>query len=147
MPARSLRTLEMRFWSKVYVPGFGFIADPNDLPRILVVHRDVCWEWRGARHVKGYGHFRVRQEDLDGCALKEGEVLRCNRLALTLVVGPAPLDKPYALHRCDNPPCVNPTPEKHLRWGTSSENNCETYARFRREPKRIELHGVQGEMI
>lgn len=98
---------------------------------------DVCWPWTGALSTKGYGHFRV---DNNGTG-----VVRAHRLALTLTLGPAPDDKPYGLHRCDNPSCCHVHP-KHVYWGTQSENVKDEYVRYRRYPKSIELHGVQQEL-
>ena len=136
MPRWPTRTLAMRFWTKVFVPGYGYISDPGDVPQLAATYADVCWEWRGARNYRGYGHFQITK----------GHVVRCNRLALELAGRPQPDDLPYSLHKCDNPSCVNPGPQ-HLNWGNQPENMKQMWLKGRHtEPKKIELFGVQGEL-
>ena len=53
-------------------------------------------------------------------------LLYAHRIACERAHGPAPHDQPFALHSCDNPPCVNP---EHLSWGTPSRNGLERWAR------------------
>jgi hypothetical protein len=83
-----------RFWPKVA------ISDPL-----------VCWEWTASRgsNIPGctYGRFQV-----------DGRNLMANRVAWVLTHGPIP-DGMSVLHRCDNPPCCNPS---HLYLGTHTEN-------------------------
>jgi len=101
-----------RFWSKVAVAG-----------------ADECWEWRASRDANGYGLFclsgggRVRAHrfswEMANCEIPEGLII---------------------LHRCDNPPCVNPA---HLRLGTQADNVADMVAKGRQKPPpapREELH-------
>jgi hypothetical protein len=102
-------TTEERFWAKVDRRG-----------------PDECWPWVGSRQQDGYGqlwngsrleiatHIALR---LDGRPLEPGQ---------------------YALHRCDNPPCVNPG---HLIAGDARTNSHDMLAkgRFRVGERRKEM--------
>ncbi len=69
---------------------------------------DECVEWPyGKNDSKNYGGFITPYSR------------RAHASILWLTAGEPPEGKPYALHSCDNPPCVNP---KHLRWGNHQEN-------------------------
>lgn len=66
-----------------------------------------CIEWRGARHRQGYGSQRVG-----------GRTVLAHRVAFERANGPIP-NGLHVLHRCDNPPCVNP---EHLFLGSHQDN-------------------------
>lgn len=68
---------------------------------------DECWEWTAGTVHNGYGHF------YDG----ERKVV-AHRWAYEHLVGSIP-NGMFVLHRCDNPPCVNPA---HLWLGTLFDN-------------------------
>jgi hypothetical protein len=74
-----------------------------------------CWLWTGARHPFGYGMVVL------------GRRWYAHRLAWTLSNGPIPAGM-CVLHRCDNPPCVNPT---HLFLGTFRDNTADMHAKGR----------------
>lgn len=111
MPVKA-RPLAERFWEKVDVRG-----------------PDECWPWLASTNPAGYGRFNVG-----------GSNQIASRVAYELVNGPLG-DGMQALHRCDNPPCCNPT---HLFEGTNGDNIRDMFAKGRgnrtTQPKG-EAHG------
>jgi len=77
-----------------------------------------CWAWSGATNATGYGQ-------LGRCSL-------AHRVSWTLHYGAIPA-RLYVLHRCDNPPCTNPS---HILLGTAADNSVDM-ARKRRGVARL----------
>lgn len=91
----------------------------------LLQHADLdllgtaCIDWPYSKDSYGYGQVR-----------RDGRTILVNHVVLPArSARPAP---PFhqILHRCDNPPCVNP---RHLRWGSQGQNISESYQRGRRK--------------
>lgn len=85
-----------RFWAKVDKNG------PTIRPKL-----GPCWSWTASTHNAGYGQIGFNKR-----------IAYAHRVAWELCVGPIP-DNLLVCHKCDNPPCCNPT---HLFLGTDSDN-------------------------
>ncbi len=88
-----------------------YIGEPNS----------GCWLWTAGVDGAGYGCI---SEDITR------RILSAHRVSWELHKGLIP-DGQRVLHRCDNPPCVNPD---HLFLGTQKENvqDCKTKGRLNR---------------
>jgi HNH endonuclease len=91
-----------------------------------VVTENGCIEWTGCRTTSGYGRITI------GYITK-----RVHRVSYEFSIGPIPSDM-CVLHRCDNPPCLNPD---HLFLGTNKENTHDMLAKGRHNPPVGERNG------
>ncbi|KKL46848.1 hypothetical protein LCGC14_2341470 [marine sediment metagenome] len=107
------KTEEQRFWAKVDKSG-------------------DCWEWTACRNKKGYGQF--------GISSPRRNIL-AHRWAYAQYVETDIRDLGVLVvrHRCDNPPCVNPS---HLLPGTVRDNAIDASERGLLGESRGEKHGM-----
>lgn len=75
-----------------------------------------CWLWEARRNHDGYGRFSIRGSDFNASRVIWFMVHRSDPGALGV------------LHKCDNPPCVNPS---HLFLGTARDNWLDAYRKGR----------------
>lgn len=95
------RPLSERFWEKVDQRG------PEE-----------CWPWLGAHGRKGHGRTAIGRRQVMAA-----------QVAWSLHHGRHFPEGMFALHSCDNPPCVNPA---HIRPGTHLDNMADMTSRGRR---------------
>jgi hypothetical protein len=91
-----------RFWAK---------ADRSAGP-------EGCWVWTGAAYREGYGSVKDHATR---------RTRRAHRVAWEIAHGDIP-NGLWVLHKCDNPPCVNPA---HLFLGTHADNMVDKFAKGR----------------
>jgi hypothetical protein len=86
----------------------------------------ACWIWTGRRDRNGYGIIGFMARDR-----------LAHRVAYALTF-PEWDGKQNVLHRCDNPPCVNPA---HLFLGSQADNVADMIAKGRAHDSRGERAG------
>jgi hypothetical protein len=106
--------LSERFWQKV--------ARGDD---------HECWLWQASADRHGYGQIIAGAYHTGS----QPRPLKAHRVAWELTYGPIP-DGLWVLHRCDNPPCVNPA---HLFLGTQTDNMRDAATK-----ERIRGHFIEG---
>jgi hypothetical protein len=88
---------------------------PRFWSRVKIIKN--CWEWTGSRHRQGYGRV----------GYLGNRAAYTHRVSYQLVNGKIKKGL-NVLHRCDNPPCVNPD---HLFLGTQSDNAYDMFSKNR----------------
>lgn len=83
-----------------------------------------CWIWTGARASGGYGHTH-----------RDSEHVYAHRAAFESLHGVGSARGFVVRHRCDNPPCCNPS---HLLIGTQADNANDCVERGRNNPAKGE---------
>lgn len=108
----------IKFWSKVNTNG--------TIPKHCL-ELGPCWLWLGHKNKVGRGTFTVK-----------GITLLAPRIAFTIYRGPISLEKPYVLHKCDNPSCLR---DEHLFDGTQADNMKDMYVKARNIKERPTTKG------
>lgn len=116
------QTLEERFWQDVRKGSL-----------------DGCWEWQGARTGgqkgrKGYGSFRHAK--LEHSATHASWFIHYGEWPTDLGL--------WVLHKCDNPPCVNPD---HLFLGTNRDNVRDMVRKGRNRAGRVNTKLTAGDVL
>lgn len=86
-----------------------------------------CWEWTRSKNADGYGTITY-----------DGKTWLVHRWAYQLATG-VDIGTSQVLHRCDNPPCINPD---HLWEGDRFANMSDCFAKGR---SSIRPHRMKGE--
>lgn len=103
---------------------------PSDLERFWskVSKSEGCWEWTGGHNGVGHGRF-----------WSDGALTGAHRFSWSLHRGVIPAGL-QVLHRCDNPPCVNPD---HLFLGTHRDNMQDSARKLRTGMAKLTPEFVQ----
>lgn len=95
-------------------------------------HPADCWEWPGGRDEHGYG---ITTDVVEG----KHRQTRATHVVYEMFNGPIPDGAEIIMHRCDNPPCVNP---HHLVAGTRTLNMVDKITKGR-QPSKLTVAQVR----
>jgi hypothetical protein len=123
MPVKGDRIpMDERFWAKVHVRS-----------------ESECWEFLGNRSSQGYGRIAKPGH--------QAGYIAAHRYSAMLAFGMFDT-RLWVLHRCDNPPCVNPS---HLFLGDRTDNIRDMVAKGRHHAQKsdrcIRGHLLEGDNL
>jgi hypothetical protein len=109
-----------------------FFLHVNKAGPLIPGMSSACWVWTGSRGSKAfpYGHFGMGSRT-DGTRRVE----RSHRVSWFLAHGQWPSQ--FILHKCDNPPCVNP---EHLFEGDNLANMADMISKGRKRTAQGTSH-------
>jgi len=105
----------------------------NFLLKFDPIGKDNCWEWKAHRDIGNYGKFSF---SVDHVRYK----VAAHRFSVAYFKGPLPSDK-IVMHKCDNPPCVNPN---HLKIGTHVDNEQDKIRKGRKPRPKLIKHPIEN---
>lgn len=123
IPARYRVALKDKSVTNNHPSNLELFRSPNRTSRrfwnFVEIGSDTeCWPWSGCKNNKGYGMFTIG---------RHSPPVLANRFAFETRYSPL-LQGECALHRCDNPACVNPL---HLFRGSQLDNMRDCVAKGR----------------
>jgi hypothetical protein len=108
-------------------------TQPSHLLARTTLQSNGCMYWNGSKTDRGYGHVSINNK------------LHLVHRVMMAILEPMPSDKPIVMHKCDNPPCINP---EHLKWGNLSENALDAVSKNRMLiPRKAKLNADQVKEI
>jgi hypothetical protein len=111
----------------------NIFTEPAHLLARTTEQSNGCLYWNGAKSDRGYGQVSIGNK-----------VFLAHRVMMRLLE-PMPFNKTIVMHKCDNPPCINPN---HLRWGDLSENALDALSKNRMViPRKAKLTATEVKEI
>jgi hypothetical protein len=109
------KSFEERFWENVEV--YSFLD---------------CWLWLGSKNNAGYGSLS-----------NDGDSIMAHRASWLIHFGDIPSGL-VVMHKCDNPPCVNPS---HFQLGTYSDNMQDAIKKGRFKIRSVRIYSHETEKV
>lgn len=91
-----------------------------------IITASGCWEWQG--FCFAFRNMKPGQRGYPSASYRGYASARLHRVIATWNAGRPLTSVEVAMHKCDNPPCINP---EHLTHGTQSQNKLDELAKGR----------------